>query len=102
VFFSNRYLYVSPPKIAPNIGATQNSHNWLNASPCTNNACEVERAGLTDVLVIGIEIKWIKVNAKPIAIPANLPFAHLSVAPKMIIRKNAVSKNSVKNAAIML
>ena len=68
--------------MAPAIGANQNNHNCDNASPCTNNACEVERTGFTDVLVIGIDIKSINVNAKPMAIPANLTFAHLSVAPK--------------------
>ena len=35
------------------------------------NATPVERAGLTDVLEIGIEIRWIRVSARPIARPAN-------------------------------
>lgn len=54
------------------------------------------------MLVIGIEIKWINVKAKPIAIPANFPFANLSVAPKITIKKKAVKTNSAKKAACKL
>ena len=42
--------------MAPAIGAAQNNQSCPNASPCTNNACEVERAGFTEVFVIGILI----------------------------------------------
>lgn len=42
---------------APTIGAIQNSHNWPIASPPTNSAGPVERAGFTDVFVTGIEIR---------------------------------------------
>ena len=43
------------------------------------------------MFVIGMLIKWIKVNAKPIAIGAN-PFGALSlVLPRITNRKNAVN-----------
>lgn len=85
--------------IAPTIGANQNNQSCVKAVPPTKRAWDVERAGFTEVLVIGIEIKWINVNAKPIAIPANLPLAHLSVAPMITIKKNAVNTASAKKAA---
>lgn len=56
-FSGARYLYTTPAKIAPIIGATQNNHNWPNAQSPTNKAWLVLRAGFTDVLVTGIEIK---------------------------------------------
>ncbi len=59
-----------PATAAPTIGATQNSQSCCSAAPPTNSAGPVERAGLTDVLVTGIEIRWIKVNASPMAIGA--------------------------------
>jgi hypothetical protein len=39
------------------IGATQNSQSWPMASPPTNSAGPVERAGFTDVLVTGMETR---------------------------------------------
>ena len=42
---------------APTIGATQNSHNCPGAPAPLKKATAVERAGLTDVLLIGIEMK---------------------------------------------
>jgi len=35
------------------------------------NATPVERAGLTDVLEMGREIRWITVRVRPMASPAN-------------------------------
>lgn len=78
-----------PPDIPPKIGAAQNNQTCCKGSPPTNNACDKERAGFTEVFVIGILIKWIKVKANPMAIPANLPLANLSVAPKIPIGKIA-------------
>ncbi len=49
------------------IGATQNSHSWSTAMAGPNSAGPVLRAGLTEVLVTGIETRWIKVRHKPIA-----------------------------------
>ena len=82
--------------MAPKIGAAQNNQTCFKGSPPANNACDKERAGFTEVFVIGILIKWIKVNAKPIAIPANFPLASLSVAPRITIKKNSVKINSAE------
>lgn len=70
-----------PPKIPPIIGATQNTHSWSTAQVPWNNATAVLRAGFTEVLDTGMLIKWINVNAKPIAIGAKPAGARLSVAP---------------------
>ena len=59
------------PTIAPRIGATQNSQSWLSAHPPAKIAVPVERAGFTEVLVTGIEIRWISVRHRPMAIGAN-------------------------------
>ena len=80
------------------IGATQNSQSSPKAQPPWKIATPVERAGLTEVFVIGIDIRWIKVKAKPMAIGAK-PFGALSsVAPMIMIKKNAVSTISATNA----
>src|SRR5688572_22126867 len=55
--FLLQHLYNKPAQIAPAIGASQNNHNCFKASPPTIKAGPVLRAGLTEVLVIGIEIK---------------------------------------------
>src|SRR5690606_12674788 len=61
----------------------------------------VERAGFTDVFVIGIQIKWISVKAKPIAIGAN-PFGALTfVLPRMTNKKKAVNTNSAIKAEVI-
>jgi hypothetical protein len=52
-------LCATPASAVPTIGASQNSQSCCNATQPTNNAGPVERAGLTDVLVTGIEIRWI-------------------------------------------
>ena len=39
------------------MGATQKSRSWASAQPPTYTATPVLRAGLTEVLVTGIEIK---------------------------------------------
>ena len=45
-------------------------------------ATPVERAGLTEVLVIGMEMRWIRVSARPMAIGAKPAGARRSVAPR--------------------
>lgn len=55
--FSAMTGYSTPAITAPIIGASQNIHSWSTAAPPTNSAGPVERAGLTDVLVTGIEIR---------------------------------------------
>ena len=46
---------------------------------------------MTDVLVTGMEIRWINVRQRPMAIPAKPAGARLDVAPRMTIRKTKVS-----------
>ena len=57
------------------------------------------RAGLTDVLVTGMLIRWMSVSARPMAMGAKPAGARLSVAPRMINRKNIVMTTSVTSAA---
>lgn len=58
VYFSSAIKrYANAPIIAPKIGATQNNHNCSIAQEPWNNATPVERAGFTEVLVTGIEIR---------------------------------------------
>ncbi len=91
-----------PAIAAPTIGASQNSQSCCRAMPPTNSAGPVERAGLTDVLVTGIEIRWIRVRARPMAIGAKPGGYRLVVAPRMIIRNMKVSTSSMINADVML
>lgn len=56
---------------APMSGASQNTHSWAGAPLALKNATPVERAGLTDVLEIGMETRWIRVRVRPMARPAN-------------------------------
>ena len=59
-----------------------------------NSACEVERAGFTDVFVTGMEMRWISVSAKPMATGAVPAGAPLRVAPMITMRKTAVITTS--------
>ncbi|SKT99944.1 Uncharacterised protein [Mycobacteroides abscessus subsp. abscessus] len=54
---SNKNGYSRPPIRPPISGATQNSHSCPGAAPPLKKATAVDRAGFTDVLLIGIEIK---------------------------------------------
>lgn len=45
------------PIAAPANGATQKAQSWLRAAVSANRAAAVERAGLTDVLLTGIEMR---------------------------------------------
>ncbi len=67
---SSTLLCNQPAASAPTIGATQNSQSCDSAQPPTKSAGPVLRAGLTDVLVTGMLIRWISVSARPIASPA--------------------------------
>ena len=44
------------------IGATQKSHSWERAQPPTKIAGPMLRAGLTDVFVTGMLIRWMSVS----------------------------------------
>src|SRR5215213_5812662 len=59
----------------------------------------VDRAGLTDVFVTGIVIRWISVRQNPIASGANCVGASLLVEPRITIRKKKVVTTSAMNAA---
>ena len=48
------------------------------------------RAGLTEVLVTGMDTRWIRVSTKPIAMPAKPTGALMSVAPRMVRTSRAV------------
>src|SRR5712692_1180232 len=91
--------YTIPAAAAPRIGATQNNQSCSRAQPPTKRAGPVLRAGLTEVLVTGIEIRWIKVRPSPIAIGANPAGARRSVAPRMTIKKKNVITTSHTNPA---
>jgi hypothetical protein len=52
---------------------------------------------LTDVLEIGIEIRWIRVGARPIARPANPLGARSSVDPRMTSRNSPVRTISARD-----
>lgn len=54
----------SPPPIS---GATQNSQSCSIAHPPWKIATAAYRAGFTEVLATGIEIRWISVSASPMA-----------------------------------
>src|SRR6185312_4597164 len=81
---------------APIIGAAQNNHNCCPyPSPeSANNTDAVDRAGFTDVFVIGMPTRWINVSPSPIANGAKPFAARWSVAPRMISKKNPVSTAS--------
>ena len=68
------------------------------AQPPAKIACEVLRAGFTEVLVTGILIRWIKVNARPIAKPAKPFGARSSMAPRIMIRNIKVISILVTSA----
>lgn len=59
-----------PPSTPPMMGATQKAQSCCKAIPPSRSAGPVLRAGLTEVFVTGIEIRWISVRPKPIAIGA--------------------------------
>ena len=59
-----------PASKAPTSGASQNSQSWAIYGPPANRAGPVLRAGLTEVLVTGIEIRWMSVRHRPIGMPA--------------------------------
>src|SRR6516164_5178575 len=85
----------NPAMTAPIIGATQNSQSWPIYSPPAKSAGPVLRAGLTDVLVTGIDTRWIKVRARPIGMPANPAAAPFDVVPTITKRKKKVITISV-------
>jgi len=63
------------------------------------NATPVERAGLTDVLEIGMEMRWIRVRVRPMARPANPLGARSSVDPRMTSRNELDLQARSSNSA---
>src|SRR3978361_1707039 len=90
----------APATIAPRIGASQNNQSWPTYSAPANNAGPVLRAGLTEVLVTGIDTRWISVSARPMGIPANPLAAPLDVVPMMMNRKKKLITSSVTRHAV--
>src|ERR1700685_3502021 len=82
------------------IGAAQNSHNCPTAPPPTKIAGPVLRAGLTEVFVTGMEIRWISVRHIPMAMGAKPLGARSSVEPNITSRKNSESTSSATKHAI--
>ena len=62
----------------------------------------VLRAGLTEVLVTGIDTRWISVRPRPIGIPANPAAAPLEVQPMMMSRKKNVINTSIRKHDVRL
>jgi len=91
-----------PAKIAPAIGAAQNTHSCSSAAVSAKIAVAVLLAGFTDVLDTGIVTKCISVNPKPITIPAKPAGAFLDVAPSIINKNIKVKTTSVIITAIKL
>ena len=87
-----------PPSAPPSSGASQNSQSWPIAQAPANSAGPVLRAGLTEVLVTGIEMRWISVNPRPMAIGAKPTGAREWVEPMMMNRNIIVSTSSVEEA----
>ena len=73
------------------MGANQKSQSCDRAHVPAKIAGPVLRAGLTEVLVTGMLMRWISVRHSPIAIGANPAGARESVDPRMTIRKKNVS-----------
>ena len=83
---------------APASGARMNSHSCSIAQPPTNSAGPMLRAGLTDVLVIGMPTRWISTSTSPIGIPANATLAIRSVADSTVKTRKKVSTISAISA----
>src|SRR5450755_3799508 len=91
--------YVPAAIAAPMSGAMMNNQSCSRAQPPTKIAGPMLRAGLTEVLVMGIPTRWIKVNTKPMANPAKPTGALISVDPSTVKTKNIVKTVSATKAA---
>jgi hypothetical protein len=76
-----------------------NSQTCPMAPFCAKIAVAMERAGLTEVLVTGIEIRWMSVRPSPMAIGAKPAGTALLVEPRIIRRNAAVRTISATSAA---
>ena len=80
---------------APMMGITQENQSCPRAQSPWKMATAVEHAGFTEVLVTGIETRWMSVRQRPMARGPNPAGASLSVAPQMTRRKMQVVTISV-------
>ena len=85
------------PAIAPPIsGASQNTQSCAGAPSPLKKVTAVERAGLTDVLEIGMATRWITVSVSPMAKPATPTVVRPSVEPRMTNTNIAVKTISAR------
>ena len=61
-----------------------------------NSAGPMLRAGLTEVLVTGIDTRWIAVSTRPMARPAKPTGALMSVEPRIVSTRNEVITTSTR------
>lgn len=85
------YLQTNAANAAPITGPMIKIHKSespdIFPAKLSKSAGARDLAGFTEVLVTGIETRWINVKASPIAIPANPAGALLLVAPKITSKK---------------
>lgn len=62
--------YVAPAIAAPTMGPTMNNQIWASAALPANQATPNERARFSEVPVMGMLARWIRVKPRPIAIGA--------------------------------
>ena len=72
---------------------------WAGRRIPANRAGPVLRAGLTEVLVTGIDTRWIRVRARPMAIGAKPPGAPGAVEPMITSRKKKLITTSITRQA---
>src|SRR5690606_12402732 len=90
---------INAPAAAPMRGAAQKTHSWVKAAVSAKIATPVERAGLTEVFVTGIETRWMSVRVRPIASGAKPAAAFLVVVARMMKMKKPVMTISIATAA---
>ena len=78
-----RKAYENPAMSAPSTGARMKSQSCSIAAEPAKRAGPMERAGFTDVFVTGIDTRWMRVSASPIASGANPFGARVSTTPRM-------------------
>ena len=82
------------PMSPPTIGNTMKTHSCSRAQPRWNTAVAIDRAGFTDVLSIGIEMRWMSVSASPTTtpvIPGAMDFRDVLAMMKMNTPVNTIS-----------
>ena len=79
-----------------------NNHTCRSALPPTINAGPSDRAGLTDVPVSAIPIRWTTVNPSPIESPTNPTVASWLVADRTTNTNRNVRITSTANAPVQL